>query len=170
MEKKVKIETKKLNQYVLRELGFRIWIIIIPFFIITIPAIILEKYYEFSIVTLVFVIATGVIFLLKKEYSKTFYYHITDSSIEFNTDLSKVNILLELIIAFVLARNKARHGSTENTLIKFENIKSINIKPKEIIVISKNNSSLTNNGKIRISKEIENYLEIKSVFENLKIR
>jgi hypothetical protein len=108
------------------------------------------------------------IFLLKKEYSKTFYYYIKDDSIEFKIDLSKVNLILKLIISFMLARNKVRHGSTENTLINFENITSVELKPKEIIIISKNNSFLTNNGKIRIPKETENYLELKSVFENLK--
>jgi len=83
-------------------------------------------------------------------------------------DLSQVNPLLELFISLMLARNKARHGSQDNATIHFRDIKSVDIRPEQIVIISKKNNPLTNNEKIRIPKEVENYNEFLALFEKIK--
>tara|TARA_B110000211_G_C14033945_1_gene533540 strand:- start:444 stop:959 length:516 start_codon:yes stop_codon:yes gene_type:complete len=168
MDKKLKIHQSKINQFVFRELGARIWILIIPFLIILIACAKLQKYVELINTLAVFMFITGIMFLFKREYSKTFYYQLKENSIEFNFDLKKVNLVMEFIISFMLARNKLRHGSIEGALINFDEIESVNIKSKEIVIISKHNNILTNNSKIRVPKEIEDYIEIKLIFEELK--
>lgn len=167
MDKKLFIDPSKLNQYVVRELGWRIWLVILPYLLISVPTIILDKYEEFSVVTLVFVGFVALLFIIKRGYAKSIYFQITPKSIEFNLDLDKVNLFMALFITFLLSRNKARHGSTEKAIIDFNIIKSLNFKTKEIIIIANNNSVLTNNDKIRILREVEGFEEVRAVFERL---
>jgi len=74
MDKKVKINPSKLNEYTRRELGLRIWLIIIPTILLAFASIKLEKFFELSVIIVVSAIITGLLFLFKREYAKTFVF------------------------------------------------------------------------------------------------
>lgn len=168
MDKKLIIDPTKINQYVIRELKSRIWIIILPFLIIILGNIVMGNYYGLFKTLLYFLIFTAIVFYFIKEKAKTYYFVIKNNSIELNLDLQKANPIIGFGISFLLARNKSRYGKTENTLINFDDIDSIIIKPQEIVITSKNNNALINDAKIRIPIEIENFNSIKPIFDELK--
>jgi hypothetical protein len=164
----LKIKTSKINQFTIRELSSKVWLFILPILIALSISYYMDDYSTVIEWVMILVFLFSFSFYIKKEYVKSYRYKIDSNKIKLDFDLNETAIIPQIVISFIRARNKRRFGISEGRTINYTEISSIILKEKEIVIKTKENSLLTNNGKMRIPSEIEEFEKVSTYFRRIK--
>ncbi len=169
-----RIKTNKVFNYAIRRTLSRVWFLFLGPFV---PGLLIvfsgtdipdEKLLYTFLVPLGTLIPILIISLIiTKEHLKTYRYVFTEKTVELRLDDKELNTLMKIII-FIISSRARRFSHKEERALSFKNIQSIEITSKDITITAMDNSLLTNNGKLTIPKEVENFDDIKSLFKKLK--
>jgi hypothetical protein len=153
-----KIREDQLPSYAFRQIKLALYIVA--------PIVIISIALTGNLAVLIVFVALGIGYVLRIQYVRLLRISLLDASLAQTIDKANSNALIEL----GRARSRSRYNAKDEKEIMYADITKIAFKENEIQVYGKNNDFFTNNDRISIPKELENYEEIKSFFEKLSVQ
>lgn len=168
MNNTLKIREDKLMLCAIKEAGPRLAVVAIPMVLGGVMSAYLGEYGSMVALICIFGLAVGLALLLKAQYVRTYRFEFTEEFVSLLFDTRQSNALLKLLIGIAESRNRRRFGGAAERKIALAAINTIAITGRGITITAKDNSLLTNNGKLLIPAELEEYEQVKLMFEKLK--